>query len=58
MNGESSFEGVALEHEVAWLDFLLMLKTREGDEVTLTLLLSLSTVFSTTLDRRLTLDGD
>ena len=57
MNGESSFDGVALEHEVAWLDFLLMLKTREGDdEVTLTLLLSLSTVFSTTLDRRWTLD--
>lgn len=56
MNGESSFEGVALEHEVAWLDFLLMLKTREGDEVTLTLLLSLSTVFSTALDKRWTLD--
>jgi hypothetical protein len=57
MNGESSFEGVAVEHEVAWLDFLLMLKTREGDdEVTLTLLLSLSTVFSTALDKRLTLD--
>ena len=57
MNGESSFEGVALGCEVAWLDFLLMLNTREGDdEVTLTLLLSLSTVFSTTLDRRWTLD--
>jgi hypothetical protein len=51
MNGESSFERVAFEREVAWLDFLLMLKTREGDdEVTLTLLLSLSTVFSTALD--------
>lgn len=57
MKGESSFEGVALEREVAWLDFLLMLKTREGDdEVTLTLLLSLSTVFSTALDKRCTLD--
>lgn len=55
MKGESSL--VPLEHEVAWLDFLLMLKTREGDdEVTLTLLLSLSTVFSTALDKRWTLD--
>ena len=54
MNGESSFEGVALERE---MDFLLMLKTREGDdEVTLTLLLSLSTVFSTALDKRWTRD--
>jgi hypothetical protein len=55
MKGESSFEGAALEHEVAWLEsknLLLMLKTREGDEDTLTLLLSLSTVFSTALDKR------
>jgi hypothetical protein len=51
MKGESSLDGVVLE-----LDFPLLLKTREGDEVTLTLLLSLSTVFSTALDKRWTLD--
>jgi hypothetical protein len=57
MNGESSFEGADVEIEATWLDFLLMLKTREGDdEDMLTLLLSLSTVFSTALDKRCTLD--
>lgn len=50
MNGESSFEGVALERVV---DFLFMLKTREGDDE-----LSLSTVFSTALEKRWTLDWD